>query len=193
MHLADYYAMITHLDEGIGRIHAALEAAGLSDDTLVIHTADHGLAVGCHGLMGKQSLYDHSTRVPLIVAGPGFERDAVDDRLCYQHDLHPTLLAAAGLNNPDCEYEHLHAATRRAYVACSYSHTMRSIRDPQYKLIEYDLPGGRRSQLFDTTSDPLEINDLSQHAQLADVQNRLKTALQDHMAKTDDPLRERFA
>jgi len=69
--LADYYACIEGMDAEIGRILAALEAAGRLDDTIVLFTSDHGLAIGSHGLLGKQNLYEHSMRAPAVIAGPG--------------------------------------------------------------------------------------------------------------------------
>ncbi len=68
--IADYYAMVSEVDAQIGRILEQLEASGQSANTYVIFAGDNGLAVGQHGLMGKQNLYDHSWRVPLIVRGP---------------------------------------------------------------------------------------------------------------------------
>ena len=70
-HIADYFGMISHLDTQIGRLLDALAASGHAENTIVVYTADHGLAVGQHGLLGKQNVYDHSLRVPLIVRGPG--------------------------------------------------------------------------------------------------------------------------
>lgn len=187
MHMADYYAMISHLDEGIGRIHRTLEELGFSDDTIVIHTADHGLSVGQHGVMGKQSLYDHSTRVPLLVSGPGFGAGVTDDRLCYQHDLHPTLLASAGID-VTCDYEHLQTSSRRQTVGCAYQNHMRSVRDARWKLIEYRYPDARYTQLFDTVADPDEIVNRADDASCVEHLNRLRPALRQHLAKTDDPL-----
>ena len=63
--------MITHTDHRIGLIINALKKKGVLDNTLIIFTSDNGLAVGQHGLMGKQNLYDHSIKVPLIMTGPG--------------------------------------------------------------------------------------------------------------------------
>ena len=70
-HVADYYAIIAHVDEQVGRILDDLEATGEDKNTIVILAGDNGLACGQHGLMGKQNLYEHSIRVPLIMAGPG--------------------------------------------------------------------------------------------------------------------------
>jgi arylsulfatase A-like enzyme len=73
-HLADYYASITFLDAQVGRILEALRASGQYDNTLIVFSSDHGLALGSHGLFGKQSLYDHSMHAPLIFTGPGVPR-----------------------------------------------------------------------------------------------------------------------
>lgn len=65
------YAIIFHMDEQIGRIIDKLESEGKLENTIFVFMADHGLAVGQHGLMGKQNIYDHSLRVPFIISGPG--------------------------------------------------------------------------------------------------------------------------
>jgi len=72
--LAAYYAVISHMDAQIGRILTALADRGLADNTLLIFTADHGLALGSHGLTGKQNMYEHTINVPLIMRGPGIAR-----------------------------------------------------------------------------------------------------------------------
>ena len=69
--LCEYYGHITYLDEQVGRILAALEETRPREGHVVVYTADHGLALGSHGLLGKQSLYEHSMKCPLIIAGPG--------------------------------------------------------------------------------------------------------------------------
>ncbi len=70
VHRQEYYALITHMDAQIGRILESLKATGKADNTWIFFSADHGLAVGQHGLLGKQNMYDHSVRVPFIVVGP---------------------------------------------------------------------------------------------------------------------------
>ena len=69
--LADYYALISHLDSRIGDIIETLKKEGLFENTIIVYAADNGLAIGSHGLLGKQNLYEHSTKVPLIISGPG--------------------------------------------------------------------------------------------------------------------------
>lgn len=193
MHLADYYAMISHLDEGIGKIHCALEKMGLIENTIVVHTADHGLAVGSHGLMGKQNLYDHSIRVPLVVAGPGFARGSTDNRLCYQHDLHPTLLAVAGAEDASGDYLNLQSGSVREYSGCTYGTAMRCIRNAEYKLIQYSLPEGGARELFDTQSDPDELANLAEEASLAKIREQLECQLGAYLAMNHDPAVSDFA
>ena len=74
-HRQEYYAIISHMDEQIGRILESLRKTGMQDNTYIIFTADHGLACGNHGLLGKQNMYEHSLKPPLIVVGPNFPAD----------------------------------------------------------------------------------------------------------------------
>ena len=94
--LQDYYGLIEHMDAAVGRILDALEARSSTRDTVIVFAADHGLAVGSHGLLGKQIVYEHSLRAPLIVVGPGVPAGQHVTALTYLLDIHPTLLAFAG-------------------------------------------------------------------------------------------------
>ena len=91
-HIQEYYAVISHLDEQVGKIINHLEKEDLLENTYVIFTSDHGLAVGQHGLIGKQSLYDHSIRVPLIITGPNIKKRSIynQDAVSYTHLTLPT-------------------------------------------------------------------------------------------------------
>ncbi len=99
-HIAAYYAMITHVDAHLGRVLDALEATGRADNTIVVFAGDNGLAVGQHGLFGKQSMYEHSIRVPLVMAGPGVPVGVTRGGACYLHDVFPTLCDLTGLDVP---------------------------------------------------------------------------------------------
>lgn len=98
--IAAYYAMITEVDAQIGRILEALEASGQKDNTIIVMAGDNGLAVGQHGLLGKQNLYNHSVRVPLIFAGPGLPKNTRRNQFAYLYDIFPTVSDLAGLPNP---------------------------------------------------------------------------------------------
>ncbi len=194
-HIAEYEAITAHMDDAIGRIHAALAEAGHADDTLVIHTADHGLAVGQHGLMGKQNMYDHSVRVPLLMAGPGITPGTNDDRLCYQHDLHPTLLAATSVTPTEPPFFHnLLEAPAYDDVFCCYRKPQRMVRDDRHKLIEYRVPGREpRTQLFDLHEDPHERRDLAERPESRVTIQRMRQRLNDWQARVNDPLLETHA
>ena len=100
LHRSEYYAHTTYMDSQIGRILDALEKSGKAANTYVIFTGDHGLAVGQHGLMGKQNMYDHSIRMPLLIAGPGVPEGRRVDALVYQHSLFATTCELAGVDPP---------------------------------------------------------------------------------------------
>ncbi len=163
-HIADYYGMISHLDAGIGRVLEALRKAGRADDTVVIFTGDNGLALGRHGLMGKQSVYDHSVHVPLIISGPGIPRGGRVEAMCYLLDLFPTACELAGIAPPegldgvsllpllDGRKERV-----RETLFFAYRDFQRAVQDERWKLIEYDVRGVRTTQLFDLRADPWEM------------------------------------
>ncbi|MCX5661614.1 MAG: sulfatase-like hydrolase/transferase [Planctomycetota bacterium] len=196
--VADYYGMISHMDDAIGRIHAALAAAGHADDTIVVHLADHGLAVGQHGLLGKQNLYDHSTRVPLLLRGPGIPVGQRTDALCYLHDLFPTLLDLANLPTPPTNEARSLAplirgetSIHRETVFSAYKHEQRAVRDERFKLIEYFVAGSRRTQLFDIATDPWETRDLSADPAHGSTVARLRRTMSRWQDESHDPLKLR--
>ncbi|MCX6594110.1 MAG: sulfatase-like hydrolase/transferase [Acidobacteria bacterium] len=162
-HLADYYAMVSEVDSQIGRVLDTLDSTGLAENTLVVFAGDNGLAVGQHGLMGKQNVYDHSVRVPLVLRGPGIAPGRQDPSLVYTFDLFPTLCRQAGLPVPaTVEGRDLLSGPRRDSIFCGYRTFMRSVRTKDdWKLIRYTVNGTERVQLFKLRADPHEMDDLS--------------------------------
>lgn len=164
--LCEYYGAITHLDEQVGRILEALAGTPFATNTYVIYAADHGLALGSHGLLGKQSVYEHSMRCPLIVAGPGVPRGRETRAFTYLFDLFPTITALAGTTNPPglagTDLRPLWNGRRRKVrdtVFLPFTDTMRAVRDARWKLIHY--PQINHRQLFDLRRDPHERHDLA--------------------------------
>ena len=100
-HVADYFAIIAHIDEQVGRILDELERTGEDENTIIVFAGDNGLACGQHGLMGKQNLYEHSVRVPLIMAGSGIPRNERRSTFCYLLDIYPFLCDLVGLEPPE--------------------------------------------------------------------------------------------
>jgi arylsulfatase A-like enzyme len=165
-HWHEYLAVVTQMDHHIGRIFEAVRRTAEWDNTIFLFTSDQGLAMGSHGLMGKQNLYDHSMRSGLIVAGPGIPRNKRVDTLAYLFDVFPTICELAGMPAPaGLEGRSLVPVLRdpkktvRDTVFLGYKDLQRAVRRANWKLIRY--PHVNRNQLFDLGTDPHERNDLS--------------------------------
>ena len=201
-HIADYYGMITHMDAEMGRVLQTLEAAGHLDNTIVIYTADHGLAVGQHGLLGKQNLYNHSIRVPSIFAGPGISEGVTVDALTYLYDVFPTVCDLTGVECPDTtEGKSLVPLMEgcvdrvRATVFAAYRDIHRTISDGRWKLIRYYVSeetgkGTDCIQLFDLAQDPWETTNLADLPEHADRIRSLAADMQMWQTETDDFLKD---
>jgi arylsulfatase A-like enzyme len=197
-HLAEYYGLVTHLDEQVGRILDALDKTGKAENTYVIYAGDHGLAVGSHGLLGKQSIYEHSMKTPLIVRGPGIPAGESSHSLTYLFDVFPTILGLAEQALPqELDGRNLEpiwkgdAGRVRDTLFLAYGDSMRSVRDERYKLIRY--PHVAVSQLFDLKNDPNELRNLvesgdqtSRIAQMMEMLRRWQSDLGDTLPLTVD-------
>jgi len=165
VHRQEYYAIITHMDVQIGRILDALEESGEIDNTYVFYSSDHGLSVGHHGLMAKQSLFDHSVRVPLVVNGPGIEKGKSFSAPVYLQDIMPTSLELAEVEVPEhVQFKSLMPVVRgesEGYDAIygAYLKSQRSIVKDGFKLVMY--PNVPKVLLFDLQQDPQEMKDIS--------------------------------
>jgi choline-sulfatase len=189
----EYYAIITHMDAQIGRILEALEKSGKRDNTWIFFTADHGLAVGHHGLLGKQNLYDHSVRVPFMVVGPGVAANAKNDTPIYLQDVMPTSLELAKIEKPDhVEFKSLlpllNGDKTDHYDAIygGYTDRQRMVTQDGYKLIMY--PRAKKLRLFHIVKDPLEMNDLAEEAKYRPVIKKLYTKFQELQQANGDKL-----
>jgi len=193
VHRQEYYAIITHMDAQIGRILDALEATGQADNTYIFFTADHGLAVGHHGLMGKQNLYDHSVRVPFMINGPGIPRGRRLSGAIYLQDVMPTTLELAGVDLPEhVQFRSVLPIIRgereRNYDAQygAYLELQRSVRMDGYKLILYPKIG--KVRLYHVARDPLEQNDLAATPDAKPVIRKLFARLLELQKQTADTL-----
>jgi choline-sulfatase len=191
----EYFAIVSHMDEQIGRILEALRASGQADNTYIFFTSDHGLSVGDHGFMGKQNMYDASMRVPLLVAGPGIQAGKSVDAHVYLQDVMATSLELAGLEKPAQVDFHslLPLATgktdRSEYEAIygAYFGSQRMIRTDRYKMIIY--PTANRVRLYDLEADPHEKNDLAEDREKqVDLMRRLLVQLTRQQEAMGDPV-----
>lgn len=175
----EYYAITSHLDDQLQDILEALEKNGQMDNTYIIYTSDHGLAVGEHGLMGKQSMYDHSIRVPLMVIGPDIPKGKKVATDVYLQDVMATALDLGGVDKPSyVEFNSLMNLIREPESPGNYNGiygtyekgSQRIIRKDGYKLIVY--PKLEVVRLYNLNKDPEELEDIA-----SDPKNREKIIL----------------
>lgn len=191
--LCEYYGLVTHLDEQVGRIFKALDESGLADNTYIIYTADHGLAMGSHGLLGKQNIYEHSMRSPLMVKGPEVPAGGESEALVYIFDLFRTVCLLAGVTPPDeVDAQDLAPIWRgqvdrvRDSLFLPYQDLMRGVTDGRWKLHCY--PSINHQMLFDLQADPHEMNDLARAAEHQATVERLTALMKDWQARLGDDL-----
>jgi arylsulfatase A-like enzyme len=188
--LRAYYGAMTGLDREIGRLLADLAKRGQLDNTIVIFSSDHGLSMGSHGLLGKQNLYEHGMRVPLIMAGPKIPAGQTT-ALAYLIDLLPTVCGLTGQKIPaDLDGVDLTPVIEgkekkvRDTLFTAYRDVQRAVRDERYKLIVY--PQINSVQLFDLRNDPDEMKDLSNDAAMKPTLERLRRHLKDLQERYGD-------
>jgi choline-sulfatase len=214
--IAAYYAMVSLIDDEVGRILDCLDAKGLADDTLVIFTSDHGEMLGDHQLLLKgPMLYEGAVRVPLIMRWPG-HLPAGERRpdLVQWLDLNPTFLDAAGLEPlPGSQGQSLLPLARgdedaqpRGWAICEYLNSghpydppvfLTMLRHDRYKLIvEHGPPATTRprtGELYDLNADPTELRNLWDDPAAADTRIALERMLLDVMVATRDRSQPREA
>lgn len=173
---ARYYGIISHLDHHIGRLLGRLETTGQLDNTVIVYTGDQGLAIGSHGLLGKENMYDPSIASPMMISGPGVPAGSRTAALTHHVDLYPTLCELTGIDRPASAADgyslvpliHGEVPRVREEVFCEFyspeqpggpmRHSQRALRTEQWKLTWYPLID--RFQLFDLKQDPAEMVDL---------------------------------
>ncbi|MPR36028.1 sulfatase-like hydrolase/transferase [Salmonirosea aquatica] len=192
--IQEYYASISYTDEQIGRILEALRKSGKLDNTYIFFTADHGLAVGHHGLMGKQSMFDHSMRPPLIVSGPDIPKNQKRDQNVYLQDIMATALDLAGSTKPAHVYfnsllpyiKNKNAPSQYPSIYGCYMDRQRMVRTDRYKLIVY--PKASKTLLFDLKKDPEEMHDIADLASSKPILKDLKAKLIQQQQEMNDEL-----
>jgi arylsulfatase A-like enzyme len=191
-HLHDYYSLITGMDRDIGRLLDTLDKQALAENTIIIFSSDQGVALGSHGLMGKQSLYEDAQHVPLLISGPGIPLGK-SAALGYVHDIFPTICELAGAPAPaGLDGRSLVPVIRgqeskvRDNLMLAYTNTQRSVRDGRWKLIR--LTQINRTMLFDLEKDPRETTDLAEDPQYAGQIERLMALLEQEQRRYGDRL-----
>lgn len=210
----DYYAMIEATDHQIGRILEALKKSGHEENTIIIFSSDNGLAVGQHGLMGKQNVYEHSIRLPMVIKGPGLGSGKRSDAFVYLHDLAPTVLDMVGASKPDAMHAQSFWAQVKdptkqgrdviysAYDSWRWERGQvrvegakrryeprghgRSLRQGEYKLIVYHMNGKDNTMLFNLDKDPMETVNLAETPEMQQRITQMKASLVEQMKLAGD-------
>lgn len=194
-----YYASTTFMDAQVGRVLDALDANGLSDNTIVVFTSDHGYHLGQKGLWQKQSLFEESARVPMIIAGPGFKGEGkAAETPVGLIDLYPTLAELCDVDAPSAlagqSLSLILDDVSEPGRGYTISQVMRgrsidqgaflgySIRTPQYRLTLWD-DGKRGVELYDHQTDPLEKFNLAYRSDSSKIDATTQTLI-DSLSET---------
>ena len=197
---ANYYGLVTMVDNAYGRVLKALEESGQADNTIIVYTSDHGEMMGDHGLMQKSVFYEEATRVPLTIRVPWLTREKKEiNGLFSQVDLLPTLLELMGAEIPStvegesrAKQISMSSVTGINYLVVEWNspdypdEEGRSlVTDDGWKLNQYknDVP-----ELLDLNKDPFELNNLAKERNRRSKLNELKEALHAWQTQTGDTL-----
>lgn len=204
-----YHAHISAVDDELGRIMKKLDRLGISENTILVYSSDHGSMFGSHRLLHKRQPYEESIKVPFIVRWPKVVPAGVKtDALLGSIDIMPTLLSLAGITIPDtCSGKDLSGvvlgtggATPKSQFIMHISNTnenvdqgdgrvamlFRGVRTGQYTLAIYH---DQQSLLFDNKNDPYQMNNLYDDPSMSDVRKELKNELSQWLTKAKDPFK----
>ena len=190
--LADYYGMVSEVDVQIGRIVNTLRDKGELENTIIVFASDNGLAVGRHGLLGKQNLYEHSIGVPMAMVIPGMEKGVEKDVYCYLYDIYPTLCELLDIQPAESVTGKslvpvLHGTKKhRDHLFLAYSSFQRALVKDGWKYIIYNVDGIITEQLFDLQNDPDEMINLAADEKYRFKKQAYKRILKEEMRKNND-------
>ncbi|WP_218017725.1 sulfatase-like hydrolase/transferase [Formosa haliotis] len=207
------FACSENIDIQLGKVLKRLEEIGELENTYIIYTSDHGIAIGRHGLMGKQNLYEHTWRVPFIIKGPGLEANKTKSGNIYLSDVLPSVLDLANIDIPETvqgksfvpvlkgERENVRDVMYGVYAGGTKP-GMRTVKKGDWKLIKYDVMDGavRETQLFNLAENPHEYlpehqkngameTNLANHPKYAQKLAEMEALLLEEMIASNDPYR----
>lgn len=192
------FACSENIDLQIGRVLDRLNTLGELDNTYIVYTSDHGMAIGRHGLQGKQNLYEHTWRIPFIVKGPGIQPGSRAKGNIYLLDVLATLCDLTGVeppaSNEGLSFKAVLQGKRESVRDTLYGvysggtkPGMRSVKRGDWKLIKYDVLDGsvRKTQLFNLAENPREFLLEHQDPKVIALTGKAPVAGQRNLA--DDP------
>jgi N-acetylglucosamine-6-sulfatase len=202
-HVKNYFAAVTGIDEQFGRILQALDDEGLTENTIVVFSSDHGEMMGSQGRMHKDVWYDESLLMPFIIRWPAAIRSGRDDLLLSVPDILPTLLGLMGLGDaaPDdvqgTDYSgallgrEVERPTSALYLNCNYSDPaggLRGLRTHRYTFVADRNGEGERLLLYDNVTDRYQMTNIAPDR--PDVVASLRAEMAGWLRRTGDPWRE---
>lgn len=159
-----YLACVSFVDSQVGRVLQALEDSGKGDNTIIVLWSDHGYHIGEKAITGKNTLWSESTRVPLILAGPGIVSEGICKQPVELLDIYPTLVDLCqlpqkeGLEGHSLSPQLLDPETKRPWPAITtHNHDNHAIKSERYRFIQY---ADGSEEFYDTESDPDEWHNL---------------------------------
>ena len=212
--LQAYYASMSFMDAQVGRVLDALDRLDLADDTIIVFTSDHGYHTGEHGLWQKMSLFEESSRVPLVIVAPGVAAPGGVAAAPVGHiDLYPTLAELCQVETPDNLQGQSLVPMLKDTSAAGRGWTLTqvtrgpgvtvttdlgsqgprfsgySLRTPRWRYTEWD-EGRQGRELYDHDADPKELTNLAADSAHAATVEELSRALRQAAAETYPPSRE---
>ena len=190
--LSEYYALISHTDEQVGRVIKHLKKLKLDKNTIIIFTADHGLAVGSHGLVGKQNMHEHSVRVPWFITGPKIPKNKKISTPIYLQDVMATCIDLAQTEKPkhvdfNSVLPLIKSPKRKNHtIYGAYTNFQRMLIYKNFKLIVY--PQINVELLYYLKQDPLELKNLADKPEYASKLKVLRKKLVKKMQEMNDPI-----
>jgi iduronate 2-sulfatase len=207
--LQAYHASISFMDAQVGKVVDALDRLGLSENTVIVFTSDHGYHMGEHGLWQKQSLFEESARVPLLIVAPGVaKKGGIAGSPVSLVDLYPTLTELCGVKAPsNLQGQSLvpmlkdpsiagrgwaitqvvrRGGPRRAAGAKGGRFFGNSLRTPRWRYTEWD-EGRQGRELYDHDTDPRELTNLAGDPSYAKTVEQLSAQLRSAVKTTFPP------
>ena len=183
-------AMVSHMDDRVGDIIAALKEKGIYDDTIIIFMSDHGINFGENGVAGKVCLYEPSVTAPLIIKAPKIKPNTKIKERVYLQDVNPTLFDLLGLQGPkNIDFQSLipivnKESEGRESIYLAMFDDQRGVISNNQKLILYPKTGV--IEHYDLEKDPWETNNLIKKNTPTKVEKELVKQLQDWQMKVGD-------
>ncbi len=187
-----YYACVSYIDAQIGLILAELDNQGLSDNTTVVLTSDHGFSLSEHGRWSKHNLFQYELKIPMIISSPKYEKNKTSESFVELVDLYPTFCDIAGLEIPDFAQgksliDNLKNPKKITNdIAFSIWRNGETLISNKYYYTEWSLKGSvTHRMLYDIENDELQMNNIAEIKSNKSIVDSLSRILNKHIKSTN--------